>query len=581
MSKSARKLVPWLALIVMFSAIYGVLRPPPGAAPPPEPGEPTGGSFVFFGVSVGALFLFILGMRRLGAAGQQHRGALHASQAHLEAGRFDEAEAPLGATLASRLPHYRRAAQVQRAEIAFRRGDRAEAMARVDEALAAPVTGIFAGGQRSPVASARALSAFLRASSGDEARARADLEAARALPEAEPAAMARAALAEALLLEHGGDRAALRALVDRSRALWSQSCGRPDRALARAYEAMLDAGSAPVYRQQAGRAEGGARVAATADWVARYAPSAAPFVRTAARDATGGEAVSLPPPTEEATRKVEAARPPFEAKKNNAPAVAVWVVLILVFLSVWKFTGVSWLLPAQTLAGLGGLVAWIVWRARRERAENRRLRAAIRAHGLGDTEAAVTGLATEPRAPWPRVQAAHFRAEIALNEGQMAKALAEVDRAFVAMTEALGTRVVSPAPAADGVPGWDFQRVLSAQRATALAALGRGDEARAELLWANGFPSELPRLRVALIERLAVHDFEGAARLVEGCPEDLSPATRDEVLFDLIRFVARAGARGEGEAETLRREVGRQASLRAWLDAVAPGLWPAFETAAG
>ncbi len=155
------------------------------------------------------------------------------------------------------------------------------------------------------------------------------------------------------------------------------------------------------------------------------------------------------------------------------------------------------------------------------------------------------------------MQAAHFRADIALSKGRMVDALVEVDRALAALAEAQGGRVVPPAPAAEGVVRRDFPRILAAQRSQALAALGRLDEARAELLWANGFPSEMPRFRVRLIDRLAVHDFEGAARLVEGRPADLAPAARDEVLFDMIRFVARPAARGETEAARLRAELRR------------------------
>ncbi|MFT3769394.1 MAG: hypothetical protein QM820_28485 [Minicystis sp.] len=349
----------------------------------------------------------------------------------------------------------------------------------------------------------------------------------------------------------------------------------------RAYEAMLDAGSAPVYRQKADRAEVSEQ-ASVAAWVGRFAPNAAPFVRSAPIEAkeNAAPAKAERAPSEEAKRKIEAARPVFKPANNGTKTLAIWVLLILAFLAVWS-AGISWLPPVAILLGGGGFVAWIVRGIRRNRAEARRLREAVRAFGVGEVERAAEALAFEPKGALHRMQAAHFRAEIAITRGRMAEALTEIDKAFAALAEAQGGKVQEPAkPAADRVMVWDFQRILAAQRALALAALGRGDEARAEIAWANGFPTPLPELRVDLIERLATHDFAAALRVVEGAGPDLVPAAHDEALFDLIRFVARPAARSEGEAARIRADLRRTPYLAAFVAAVAPGLVEAFEAAA-
>jgi len=321
--------------------------------------------------------------------------------------------------------------------------------------------------------------------------------------------------------------------------------------------------------------------ATVAAWVAKVAPSAAPFVRGARRAEGGAPAdLSAGTPTDEARRKVEAARPVIKPKET-ARSLGVWIALVLGFLLMWRMN-TSAALPAMALLGSGGLVGWALRGRRRARADERRIRAGIRAYGAGDLDRAAAELAFEPRSALHRAQAAHFRADIALARGAMGDALAETDRALAALAEAQGGRVAPPSPpAADGAVSWDYPRAVAAQRSLALAALGRLDEARAEIAAANGFPNGLAPLRVRLVERLAVHDFAGAARLCEGCPPDLLLAARDEALFDLIRFVARGAARGEAEAARLRAELRRGGHLLAWIDAVAPGLMAAFDAASG
>jgi hypothetical protein len=578
MSSSAKTLLKWGLLILIFLAIWQILSPPRGAHDP-DP-APTGYSWAITLGLAAVVLSVVLGLRRFVRAAAAHRGARLGAAAHLEALRFDEAEQAVAPVLKSRLGAFRRPGHLQHAEIAARRGDRDAALARIAPAIEEPVGRLFAGRERRVIVNARALRAFLRASAGDEAGAREDIAAVRAAEDVEPTLLARAALAEAMLLDRKGDRAALREIVDRSRALWLSACPRHERALARAYEAMLDAGAAPVYRQKASLGGEASADDAVAAWVAKMAPNAAPFVRTPPRgEGAARGAVDAGAPSDEARRKIEAARPVL-ASKQSTRTFLIWVGLILLFLFLWQVK-VDWVVPALTLLATGGIAVWIVRARLRHRADERRLRAGIRAYGAGDLDRAAAELAFEPKAALQRAQAAHFRADIAIVRGAMGEALAETDRALAALAEAQGGRVAPPSPpAADGTVAWDYPRALASQRSLALAALGRADEARAEIAAANGFPNALAPLRVKLVEKLRVHDFEAAARIVERCPDDVLLGARDEVLFDLIRFVARSAARGEAEAARLRAELRRGGSLLAWIDAVAPGLLNAFEAAA-
>jgi hypothetical protein len=102
----------------------------------------------------------------------------------------------------------------------------------------------------------------------------------------------------------------------------------------------------------------------------------------------------------------------------------------------------------------------------------------------------------------------------------------------------------------------------------------------AEIEWANGFPTDLLRFQVRLLNRLRAGEYEQAARLAGSRDPDMSLSARDEVLLDLLRFVARPDTRTEGDAALLHTDLARTPGLTRWLDAAAPGLRAAFERAA-
>jgi hypothetical protein len=177
-----------------------------------------------------------------------------------------------------------------------------------------------------------------------------------------------------------------------------------------------------------------------------------------------------------------------------------------------------------------------------------------------------------------RAHAAHYQAEIAFSRGDAEGALAACDRALAALAAAQGDR--KPLRPPPSPPAWDYVRAVASQRALSLAMLGRHDEALAELDWANGMPTELPGLRVGLVKPLREQQYATAARLFDARDPALLLPIRDELLGDLVRFVARPAARSEHEAARLRAELLRDPGLSRWLAATAPGLEAAFEKAA-
>src|SRR5262245_42300738 len=164
-----------------------------------------------------ALF-FGLGLynRSLGAAVQVVNKSFNAASfGHLkDAGELlDYAEETF------RLGYIRRVIDLQRSIIAMRRGELDAALLRAAAAIVRPLGVFTRQHERLQVASAHGLRALLRAGAGDRAGAAADIEVARKSPHAVPETLARAELAEALLLERAGDMEALREHLTRERRL--------------------------------------------------------------------------------------------------------------------------------------------------------------------------------------------------------------------------------------------------------------------------------------------------------------------------------------------------------------------------
>jgi hypothetical protein len=546
-------------------------------------------------LGVGAFFLYFGVLLRL--SGDAVPAVNTAYNAALE-GRGADAERILdGVEGRFQLGYIRRVVDVQRANLALRRGDLDTALARADAAIARPV-GLFTGSEERPqIAGARGLKALILASKGEASRAREEIAAVRAVPEAGAEALARAAAAEAVILERAGERDALSAHLSAERRLLFDSTAPRERAVMRAYRRMLKAPRTSIYRRAAPReAERHAgSEPSVADWIAQIAPAAAPFARaraSAAKGATEAPAARATEVEPGLRREAEERLRGKGAEGVGPPAgrlVGLWVLLIVIFVGIWQIlspgpveavpapvpepgeiaslgTWALGLLPAALAAFVGVLIA-------RNLRRGRGLAAALSALARGDAGAEAR-LQTFVHAPQALVvgQAHLHLARLAEKRGEFEAALAHCDRGISAVAAKAGIRALASAML---LPD------LVAERALILAATGRDQQASAEMAAvAEAFPAypfHAPAaLRVALVQRARRGDLEGAARLADGRSEDVPLPQRDETLADVVRALAHPEDAGAGEIERLEDDLRSDPELRGWLAAVAPAAVAAF-----
>jgi tetratricopeptide (TPR) repeat protein len=536
---------------------------------------------VFLLLSVAGPLAAGLYLRPLGRVTQSLGAALNAAST----GHLAQAEKLLDETeKISRLSHVRRAVALQRALFAAQRGEIESAFTHAGAAIDPPPGLFFREVEIGLQTSAFALRSFLRASIDDSRGAREDLARVRSNPDAPRDALARAALAEAVLLERAGNRSALREhLVEARRLLLEHTLPR-ERALVHAYQRAL-ATRTGVYRQGAERRRPRAhsRDPAIANRVGDGAERAGrttspnPLNEASARQARrlkilfgilGGTLLlpfmmagviwwtgarkyhSLPAPQQ--------AAPPDKAPAPQRPSI----------FSSWWFALLG---GGYILAGQGAAI-WMVQR------RAKKLATAEAALARGEEDAALTML--QPLADAGRrkflpvslvgAQAIMLLATAAERRGDLPAALRLCDEGLVilgvddqAMAQALGLLL----------PG------LLAERAFLLAALGKNADADAQL---DNLAARCPsyaflattRHRVALCAAAKRGDFADAARLVDRAG-DLYLDPRDELLGDLASAVAAPDATEEGEIARLAAELRDEASRR-WIEAVAPELPAAF-----
>jgi hypothetical protein len=544
-----------------------------------------------FGFGVLLLVRAIYG-RRLGAGVQ----VVNTSFDLIGRGRLGEAEKLLDhVEVRASGKLVRRVAAVQRGLIAMRRADPKGAIAHLDRAIGAPL-GVFSRPQqRLQSVNARAIRAFLRASMGDREGARADIEAVRKSPDALAQGLARAALAEAILMERAGDRDALREHLVRERALLIDGTDRRERAIVRAFQRMLETTASSVYRKTARRDES-AEEPALADWVAEMVPAAAPFVERRGQKARTGDIAALAPaaPPEEARRAVAEARKAAAksapaAKRSRRAALTLWLALCGVIGGVyWALAPSSrraeWptdepppdptALPIYLLLGLiVVLVAVLVTAGLSAYRASQELIAALAEVGKGNLARAEPELErlTKTRFALIAAQAHLALAHLAEKKGNLAEALAQCDKGIGRLSQYTLRISASDILLPD----------LIAERAFVLAATDRQAEAEAELAT---LPEAYPyqsraRFRVRLASLVRKGDLKAAATLAREAGLDLPLSARDELLADATRAATSPETAGAGEVARIKRELRTDKDVRRWMETVAPAALAALEAA--
>jgi hypothetical protein len=118
-------------------------------------------------------------------------------------------------------------------------------------------------------------------------------------------------------------------------------------------------------------------------------------------------------------------------------------------------------------------------------------------------------------------------------------------------------------------------QALAAQRAVALAALDRVDDARAEVELSGQRPDGRVGMMVSLVQHLRAGRLEDAAAAFSAYGAERMLGRRLELLGELT--LAACGKLDEAEATRLRATLRREPELGRWVDAIAPGLAKAVD----
>jgi hypothetical protein len=583
---AAKMLAMWGLLIALFIAIWQLFAPADGRDLNDvyEHGDFSSLPFV-----VGTMLVALVGVlawtrywKRFGAAARVLNLAIGA----LQEGNANEAQLRLAELEREHPGQLSHARLVQQCLVALRRGERDAAQRLADRAVREPLPRVLGRGLAGEhVLMARALRALLRAASGDTTGTREDIAAVRPSSGAMGSdKLARVALAEALLLEQAGDRSALREHLFAERALLLDFTTPRERALVMALGRLVaDEGTSSVYRNLAERdADESTELAS---WVAAFAPAAAPFVRVRTRG--GATPATRVEPSEAARRNAAALRPAQvrASTPKSRPAVLLFGVYLagaaLVFYWLGGDGGVPLALSFPTVAA--PLAAWGAWAIVRGRRAWSRLWRAGQSVARDDLDTAERELAVLRDQPGVLgAYAFQQLAEIAFRRGRFDSSLAETVRGLTKLA---------------GLPRWSGEygealpaqkkeaafltqvgvadQALAAQRAVALAALDRVDDARAEVELSGQRPDGRLGMMVSLVQYLRAGRLEDAAAVFSAYGPERMLGRRLELLGELT--LAACGKLDEAEATRLRATLRREPELGRWVDAIAPGLAKAVD----
>jgi hypothetical protein len=571
-------------------------------------------SFAFGGVALGlaaasaiaGLPLLPLGASALGAVWLWSGFVVRASWFGADAlnrawdatsrGRLVEAQTALDlASSRYQLAYIRQAIDFCLARVAFRRGDLPAALAHATAVVERRGLVLGRSYARAYRTNGRALRAVVRAAMGDVAGARDDAAHVRASPDTAPDALARAELAEAMVLERGGDRGALAEHLAAHRALLAEQTTPRERAIVRAYQRLVRAKPGSVYRKSAPRElPQSADEPASAEWIAQVAPAAAPFARRARATISARDA-ALEPADAELTRAAAArltSRAAAAPRRHVGFVLGLWVALVGMFLAIWQVlapggggaaapdpataamyaTYVPMVLMAVLFMAFLGLLASRLVRAR---TQGRRLAAAIRRAARGERALAERDLEPLAKSPLPII-AAQAQLHLALaaeRRGAFADALSLCDRGLSAATGDATSRAVSSSYLAPE---------LLAERALLLAATGRDAEASAEMAHvASAFPG-FPLLaraerRFGVLSRVRRGDLAGAAALAGDDTCDAALPAPGDLLGEIARVLASPDGVSHEDVSAVKEALRDDPEARAWIREVAPSVLASFE----
>lgn len=497
-------------------------------------------------------------LRRSTTGAQAHNLAF----AHAGAGRIEQASAILDVSDAVvGLRYLLRANQLLRARIALQRGESDATIAHATRAIELPLGAYVRWAQRGHIASAHAIRALAYALTGQAAEARADAALVASSEHANATAHGYALLAELTLLARAGERARLRALLSES-AMKPAVAELPprERALYRAYRQQAYAAGQGAYRE-------GINVDAERALEALVAPTSP---TPAAPPAPAAVAPAL---LEQIAKRGPAPR----ALRNKHRLRAVAAMLVLV--STWLYfeqpsppsdaPGESPGLTG-TLALLSVPLFMLVWASvviRSRLQATRALKVAQHALAVGDDARFLSALVRVRTSTLPqhRIEAAFLEARHAYPQARFEQVLEATECALQLFAQHPTLRALHVDIMVAG---------CLELRACALAALGRGDEARAELaVLLRDCPSYAHRPRVEhvvdLLASITSGDWPRAAQLARSRPATAAVSLREEMLADLATMVDAAAA---DERTRVQRELEEVPALRTFIDRVAPDL---------
>ena len=531
---------------------------------------------------------------------------LNAALNQITRGRYDVAETLLRRAEVRRTlwfgerpsaPAVQRHVALHRATIALGRGDLARAAAEADRALSIRPGFRDRASQRMTTLRALGIRAFARALSDDATGARDDIARLRAQSQTKHLGvavvsgeavltdpLARAAIAEAILLARANENEALRQLFARSRATMFEYALPRERTLLRGLERKLEATTSSPYRKAPKADTVSGDEPGVEDWIARVLPDVASFIPKSQRGEPGAQSADA------AELRSTRAAPPLAPAKRSARRqrrlialvgfIGLFAILFEMMNGTTNATGASepasnsllktslveWL-PGLSLIGMSAVVAWIMMRRRRAYGV---LESGYLALAEGRLDEAKATLASLPNATHGlfRGLAALSLARLATRRGHFDEALSEAERGLGAIIDERAKASASDVLLPE----------LETERAVALAVTGRADDALAiASTLPEGFAYRARSLfRIGLFALVRDDRIDEAAKLVTTEATLLPLDPRTALVADLVRALGSPEGLGLAEKKRLHEEA-RRPENRAFLESAAPRLLTALE----